>query len=171
MEQAKAIINLRPFESTADLNIKLGQGKKKAGPGGISPRMIEECTEIFAGYGTVDTVLEDCEKIGAGLRKTIASWSAPPAAVSKGKGKEGTPLGDIAEDGALSLRSFAFMKNQKAKDYLTTQPSLVSDSVQLKEYQLLGVNWLNLLYNKELSCILADEMGRNHLPSPAVVVY
>ena len=37
--------------------------------------------------------------------------------------------------------------------------SWCADTVTLKEYQLLGVNWLNLLYRSNLSSILADEMG------------
>lgn len=102
---------------------------------------------MFKGYGSVDNVLEDCERIGASLRANIASWNASNDAQS-------------ADDGAISLLSLGSLKEQK--DYLTSQPSLLSDTVILKEYQLLGVNWLNLLYRSNLSCILADEMGMYH---------
>lgn len=144
-----------------DLTVKLGQGKKKAGPAGISPRLFEECVEIFSGYGAVDSILEECETIGARLRASIASWSISTT-VDKGKGKA-DPLSavpDIVEDGSISLRTTTNMKPEKAKDHLTQQPSLLSPNVQLKAYQLLGVNWLNLLYRNKLSCILADEMGK-----------
>lgn len=164
-EQANTIIGLRPFDSTEDLNVKLGQGKKKAGPAGISSRMFEECTKIFKGYGAVDSILEDCEQIGATLRTAIAAWTTTPSK-GKGKHKENTTSADLAgldevEDGALSLRSIEPLKDQKPKDFLTTQPSLLSSDVVLKEYQLLGVNWLRLLYRSKLSCILADEMGED----------
>jgi len=145
-EQAKIIISLRPFTSGDDIRDKLNQGKKKAGPTGISPRMFEDCTEMFKGYGSVDNVLEDCERIGATLRSTISSWSPSKDAL-------------VAEEGVVSLLSLGPLKNHNAKNYLTTQPKLLSDTVTLKEYQLLGVNWLNLLYRSNLSCILADEMG------------
>lgn len=151
-EQATTIIGLRPFTSREDLNGKLGQGKKKAGPAGISPRLVHDCVEIFRGYGTVDEILERCEEIGADLRSTIASWTS-----SKGKAK--APLQDEVEDGALTLRAIAPAKDHKAKGFLTVQPRLLCDGVQLKDYQLLGVNWLHLLYRRKLSCILADEMG------------
>ncbi|CAA7261624.1 unnamed protein product [Cyclocybe aegerita] len=147
-EQAEVIISLRPFESGDDIRNKLGRGKKKAGPSGISPRMFEDCTEMLKGYGSVDNVLEDCEKIGASLRATISSWSQSNVQSNENK-----------EDGAISLLSLASLKSRNAKNYLTTQPKLLSDTVTLKEYQLLGVNWLNLLYRSNLSCILADEMG------------
>ncbi|TFK54430.1 hypothetical protein OE88DRAFT_1655084 [Heliocybe sulcata] len=166
-EQAAKIAELRPFSSTMDLKTKLNQGKKKAGPAGISPRLFDDCTQIFAGYGAVDSILQDCERIGAQLKAAIASWSGPS---SKGKEREGSsvpsrdssvlPLGeDVVEDGALSLRSFAATSSKKNGPFLSQQPSLLAEKIQLKEYQLLGVNWLALLYRKRLSCILADEMG------------
>jgi SWI/SNF-related matrix-associated actin-dependent regulator of chromatin subfamily A containing DEAD/H box 1 len=149
---------LRPFESVYDLNSKLGQGKKKAGPAGISPRMFEDCIIIFEGYGQVDSILEDCERIGSTLRLAIASWT-------EGKVKDTSvpnqPSVDTLneDEGSVSLLSLSPPKAQKPKDYLTTQPTLLADDVELKEYQLLGVNWLQLLYRRKLSCILADEMG------------
>ncbi|KAF7782591.1 hypothetical protein Agabi119p4_1967 [Agaricus bisporus var. burnettii] len=157
-KQADTVISLRPFESVDDLNVKLGQGKKKAGPAGISPRLFEDCTEIFKGYGAVDSILEECESIGAHLRSTIASWSLP---YDKGKERADPSAGfsDEFQDGSISLRSLSSLRPQKIKDHLTEQPSILSADVRLKEYQLLGVNWLNLLYRNSLSCILADEMG------------
>lgn len=50
-------------------------------------------------------------------------------------------------------------KAEALKGYMSTQPSLLAEGVQLKDYQLLGVNWLALLHRRNLSCILADEMG------------
>jgi SWI/SNF-related matrix-associated actin-dependent regulator 1 of chromatin subfamily A len=46
-----------------------------------------------------------------------------------------------------------------AKGFLRRQPTSLSENVTLKEYQLIGLNWLKLLHSKRLSCILADEMG------------
>ncbi|KAL6305056.1 SNF2 family N-terminal domain-containing protein [Sparassis latifolia] len=158
VEQASKIIELRPFPSASDLKAKLGQGKKRAGPAGISPRMFEDSVAIIEGYGQVDNIVEDCEQIGAELRREIASWTD----TGKGKMKDtssGSLSPNISEDGALSLRATAISADRRPKYYLTSQPSLLSDHLQLKEYQMVGVNWLNLLYRKKLSCILADEMG------------
>lgn len=47
------------------------------------------------------------------------------------------------------------------KMFVTEQPKTLAEGVVLKDYQLLGVNWLNLLYSKDLSCILADDMGES----------
>uniref|UniRef100_W5N5I9 DNA helicase n=1 Tax=Lepisosteus oculatus TaxID=7918 RepID=W5N5I9_LEPOC len=39
------------------------------------------------------------------------------------------------------------------------QPALLNQRMQLKPYQLIGLNWLVLLHKNKLSGILADEMG------------
>ncbi|KIP08428.1 hypothetical protein PHLGIDRAFT_69414 [Phlebiopsis gigantea 11061_1 CR5-6] len=161
VDQAKKIVELRPFETIDDLNMKLGQGRKKAGPAGISPRMFEDCAAIFAGYGAVDNIVKKCEKIAANLRAEIAKWT--DSGDVKGKSREGSIPRDspvvLEADGALSLRSQALFTSGKPDYYISRQPDALSADVQLKDYQMIGINWLNLLYIRKLSCILADEMG------------
>lgn len=160
-EQARKVISLRPFSSVDDVETRLRQGKKKAGPAGISPRMFRDCVEILEGYGTVDQILLDCERIGTDIRRVISAWS------EKGKEKEHkhSSLSASSEldegsggDGALSIVSVS--ANVPAKSLISKAPSVLSEGVQLKDYQLIGLSWLHLLYSKELSCILADEMGK-----------
>jgi SWI/SNF-related matrix-associated actin-dependent regulator 1 of chromatin subfamily A len=123
------------------------------------------------GYADVDRILEKCEHIGAKLRAAIAAWTPPRSGKHKGAtSREGSIAltDDVQEDGALSLRSRSSL-NVGRKNQFLGQPSLLADSVTLKEYQLLGVNWLNLLHSRKLSCILADEMGmRSSLTCSAV---
>jgi SWI/SNF-related matrix-associated actin-dependent regulator of chromatin subfamily A containing DEAD/H box 1 len=152
--QAQTIIDLRPFDSVDDLKEKLGQqGKKKGGtPRGVSSRMFDDCVEIFRGYGAVDDVLAQCERIGGQLNAAIASWTQDTR-----KGKEKAISDGVDENGALSL--IDPVNERTARDFLNEQPKSLSKNVQLKGYQLLGLNWLRLLYKKGRSCILADEMG------------
>jgi SWI/SNF-related matrix-associated actin-dependent regulator 1 of chromatin subfamily A len=163
--QADAIIGLRPFDDVDDFNEKLFQGKKKPGPGGIRNNLFSDCESIFAGYSAVDGVLQNCEDIAVDLKAAIASWgfttspanghsaaSSSLSAKQKGKTVE-------SSDGMLNLHMVDMKLTQKRKDFLSIQPALLADGVNLKDYQLLGVNWLNLLYQRKLSCILADEMG------------
>lgn len=157
-EQAQKIIELRPYSSIADLNTKLNQGKKKAGPSGISPRMFEDCQEILQGYDTVDGILEECEKIGSTLRAAIATWTTEDSP-SKGKRKEASLAPDQIEEDSLSLRALKISNDAASKGFISSQPSVIAEGITLKDYQLLGINWLFLLYRKRHSCILADEMG------------
>lgn len=54
-------------------------------------------------------------------------------------------------------RSTKFQK--KNVKFFNQKPRLLSPQVTLKDYQQAGINWLNLLYQNNMSCILADEMG------------
>ncbi|TCD69809.1 hypothetical protein EIP91_006122 [Steccherinum ochraceum] len=164
--QAQKIIELRPYESTSDLDEKLGQNRKKAGPAGISSRMVEDCQETFKGYAAIDNILAKCESIGAKLKHDINSWTTGPSSVKPSReasaaasSRATSVASDLVDDGALALRSQASLAAKKPAYYISTQPPSLSQSLQLKEYQLLGINWLNLLYRREYSCILADEMG------------
>ena len=175
MEQAAKIVELRPFTSIDDLNERLSQGRKKAGPAGISPRMFEDCTGIFVAYGVVDHILAKCEKQGARLRAEIASWTEHG---NKGKGKvdASSPWGsrsssEDAEDGALNLSTQSTLKAQRPDYFISSQPALLSPNLQLKEYQMLGINWLNLLHKDRISCILADEMGMCYAPSVSAIAF
>ncbi|KRY01595.1 SWI/SNF-related matrix-associated actin-dependent regulator of chromatin subfamily A containing DEAD/H box 1B, partial [Trichinella pseudospiralis] len=47
----------------------------------------------------------------------------------------------------------------KTDDGLIKQPNLISHNLELKPYQLVGLNWLSLIYRQNLGGILADEMG------------
>lgn len=79
----------------------------------------------------------------------------------------GTPRSDGMNDvkvdvGKVSelLRNETDMRKRKIlSQYIQTQPSKLSEGTVLKDYQLLGVNWLNMLWEKKIGCILADEMG------------
>ncbi len=42
---------------------------------------------------------------------------------------------------------------------LIAQPKVLNKSMQLKSYQVFGMNWLIFMQNKGLNSILADEMG------------
>ncbi|KIY73104.1 hypothetical protein CYLTODRAFT_342981 [Cylindrobasidium torrendii FP15055 ss-10] len=155
LEHAQAIVNLRPFRSITELNQKLGQGRKKAGPEGISTRIFDDAVEIMEGYSSVDSVLAGCETIGNELRSIISAWTDPSTTLP------GTANGTATPEGALNLMSLDPLRSQGAKDNLLAQPSLMAEGIHLKDYQLTGLNWLRLLYNKRLSCILADEMGQS----------
>ncbi|CAO1613599.1 unnamed protein product [Parajaminaea phylloscopi] len=43
--------------------------------------------------------------------------------------------------------------------HLKDKPRGMASEVELKDYQLDGVNWLSLRYRNDTSCILADDMG------------
>lgn len=79
----------------------------------------------------------------------------------------GTPRSDGLNDVKVDVKKVTELlrnetdarKKKILSKYIREQPAMLSKGTVLKDYQLLGVNWLNLLFTKKIGCILADEMG------------
>ncbi|GAA5960200.1 hypothetical protein JCM3765_002505 [Sporobolomyces pararoseus] len=162
--QATITMKLRPFASAADFRTKTRKQK------GIGNNMMDTYLDVVTGMGEVDKVLNECEEIGRQLSHTMSIWASGAAASASsastrpgasGDQEVGMDLVAISEE---TIRTQVETSSNPAvreafKDYIRTQPAGVPSTVTLKDYQMLGVNWLNLLYRRGTSCILADEMG------------
>ncbi|WWC60156.1 uncharacterized protein I303_102720 [Kwoniella dejecticola CBS 10117] len=157
-EQAATIIKLRPYDDVDEARHKLTKAR------GVSFKLFEQYTEIMEGYVQIDACLNRCEAIATDVGNTLSVWRGASMAQDS---VIGTPrsdgLNDVKVDVAKVselLRKETDMKKRKIlSSYIQTQPSTLSEGTILKDYQLLGVNWLNLLWSKKIGCILADEMG------------
>lgn len=130
----------------------------------------------------MDRVLTKCEKHGADLSRIMRIWSgastsAPSVAASGDpvpSASTTTSTGSTApaQDGSVHLTELsqtAIEEGTKAdapaevkkafQGFMKVQPDAIPEGIKLKPYQMLGVNWLNLLHSRGISCILADEMG------------
>ncbi|POW05785.1 hypothetical protein PSTT_09515 [Puccinia striiformis] len=158
LDQAKIIVSCRPFINADDMKSKLR--KKK----GVNSGILNHYQDMMKGYFEVDRVLSKCEKHGRDLSSIMDIWanrvqstSSNAASSKKEEEEEGaTDLVNHLTD-AQGLRTEE--EKRAFKDYIYTQPETVPKKITLKSYQMLGINWMNLLYSKGLSCILADEMG------------
>ena len=106
------------------------------------------------------------------MRKMSIDEPKRSADVFKGEDKEGEGKGDGGgEDEGVAItkeRSSEIEARRAAalasarlpiKQYRKTeQPSCIS-SVELRDYQIDGVNFMLQMYHRGMSCILADEMG------------
>jgi SWI/SNF-related matrix-associated actin-dependent regulator 1 of chromatin subfamily A len=157
-EQAAKIVQLRPYNSVDDVRSKLSKTR------GVSFKLFEQYEEIMEGYVQIDACLNRCEGIADDIANTLAVWKG---ASTISNSITGTPRSDGLNDVKVDvdkvselLRNETDMRKRKIlASYLRTQPALLSEGTVLKDYQLLGVNWLNLLYSRKIGCILADEMG------------
>ncbi|KAL9551869.1 hypothetical protein MBANPS3_004051 [Mucor bainieri] len=163
---ADKLIELRPFADEEDLEDKLRQTK------GLSVKYIENCYEMMSGYRAVDQIIKKVEALGVKLRNTINIWEELSNS-SNSNSQQGSPkdIGDMDNEDdqpGMSLTSISLNNSNKAhsiryqdamEGYLTHQPAIVNADMTLKDYQILGVNWMLLLYRKRISGILADEMG------------
>ena len=165
-DQANIIIKHRPYTSVDQLRTKLNKTK------GVSVKLFEQHVEITEGFVQIDSCLNTCDRIAKDISATLSVWSS--ASVSAQDGDKdasvvGTPrpdgmgLNDVKVDVKKVSEMLKLEKDTQKKKvlqgYIQEQPKGLSEGTVLKDYQLLGVNWLNLLYRKRIGCILADEMG------------
>lgn len=133
-------------------------------------KLFDQYEEIMEGYVQIDHCLGECERIAKDVANALAIWRG---ASQQNDSVVGTPrsdgLNDVKVDVAKVSELLRKETDQKKRkilgSYIQTQPALLSEGTILKDYQLLGVNWLNLLWSKKIGCILADEMGKHSFPA------
>lgn len=146
---ADIVVAARPFRSLdqiRDLTMKTGKFAKRVGD-----RIVDATLETLESYDAVDSLISQVEVLGKRISDEIEKWGIIPHA-SNGELElvDGVDINDSALGTTLSEAENSLMREQ---------PKLLAPGVKLKGFQLVGVNWLVLLYEKKLSCILADEMG------------
>ncbi|KAJ8133500.1 hypothetical protein O1611_g122 [Lasiodiplodia mahajangana] len=131
---SKLIISSRPFATVFDAEIvskKESKSKSKAKRVQIGSLFVEKLTSWFAAFHAASEVIKLCEDRGKRLQKAMANWPMD----KNGKPQKGTAL-PVSE-----------------------KPQLMAEDITLKSYQLLGLNWMNLLHSERFSGLLADDMG------------
>mmetsp|Transcript_18446 Transcript_18446/g.24366 ORF Transcript_18446/g.24366 Transcript_18446/m.24366 type:complete len:1067 (+) Transcript_18446:240-3440(+) len=95
-------------------------------------------------------VLEKCTELSTKLRKVIENWQT-----------DGPNEGDCTEENTrINLVDMSTEANNEQQEFVTQEKiSSVCPGLTLKNYQLVGVNWLYVLHNIGLNGVLADEMG------------
>ncbi|KAG1469884.1 hypothetical protein G6F56_003000 [Rhizopus delemar] len=157
----RLIEKLRPFADVNELEEKLRREK------GMSAKYMESYLEMNKGYYAVDQIIKEIERIGGNLKDILNVWKGLESESAE-HSRLSTPIeGEVDEKAGLHLVNIDISKANKSKPqyqdamngYLTEQPKIINKEMIMKDYQLLGINWMLLLYRKNISGILADEMG------------
>jgi SWI/SNF-related matrix-associated actin-dependent regulator 1 of chromatin subfamily A len=175
-EEVRELFEQRPFASLAavrkvhvDLNQSQGEGKKKPRKPRITfgQRLVDSAENMWDAYSTIDSVVKKCENLGKPMVAGMAKWGINIFGASTEDGVEVTSLDDNSD--ASSSRDSGYhtphsdagasnvRKPTRAK--LLKQPSIMNEGIELKDYQVVGLNWLNMLWENKISGILADDMG------------
>jgi SWI/SNF-related matrix-associated actin-dependent regulator 1 of chromatin subfamily A len=176
---AETMISARPFRSLdAARNVSnatvLKSGKKST-KGPIGDKIVETAMQMFSGYEAIDTLVAECELLGKPLAAEMANWGFDVFGASKDGELEMTAFEDDVEsqrDSGIGSPSSAAASTNGDDDIKTLsstrrrgpvtflkKPDFMAEDCMLKDYQVVGLNWLALMYRHKLSCILADEMG------------
>lgn len=173
--EIREILDQRPFASmdavrALHLEAKkpLKDGKKARKPRiTFGDRLVDSAEEMWDAYSTIDSVVKKCEEKGRPMIAGMSRWGIDVFGASTEDGIDATTLDDGSDtsssrdSGYHTPRSDAgtsdVRKNKRAK--LLKQPVIMNKGVELKDYQVVGLNWLNLLWQNKISGILADDMG------------
>ena len=128
---------------------------------------MQNACDMMSGYEAVDDLVKLCSELGKPLTDEMATWGFNVNGAKQSGELEMTSLEDESHDSGIgtptSKASEAGDDEIKAavkrKTKFLGKPASMSDDITLKDYQLVGLNWLSLLYKHKLSCILADDMG------------
>lgn len=180
LEVAEFILSKKPFRSLdAIRNISDAQPLKsgrKSTRKAIGEKVLDVCEQMYRGYEAVDELVEKCDNLGKPIADTMKQWGIDVAAAAKtgeltltsledaphdsGIGTPASSSGVFDEDDDDDIVKPKSLRPQKSKkNTFLKQPANMSTNLVMKDYQLFGLNWLNLLWSKKLSCILADDMG------------
>lgn len=99
----------------------------------LSSQLIENCQCLLEERKVVENLMNQCEKISSKIQDMLTSR-----------------LNANNDDSSL---------NGKQRTAITAKPKSLSNSLQLKPYQLTSLNWLVLMHEQGVNGILADEMG------------
>lgn len=166
-EIATYVLSKRPFNSLHVIrsipaeNVKPTKSKSRAKA--IGDKIVEKCEDMLNGYEAVDSLVKECEEKGRPLATEMKSWGIDIFGVKEGEldlvtlkdsqsnhdSGIGTPLSELNEE----------TPEKKRRTNFISQPSIMNNDKKMKDYQVVGINWLSLLFRNKLSGILADDMG------------
>ncbi|KAI0007480.1 SNF2 family N-terminal domain-containing protein [Xylariaceae sp. FL0662B] len=137
---AKLMVDSRPFKSIAQAEKvsrkDKSKSKAKASKTQVGERIVEKLSSWFQACEAAAAIITECEKRGTELQSDMSTWP-------------------MDKNGGIKAPSDSTLDELP----ITKKPDLMDESIQLKAYQLLGLNWMNLLHSKGYSGILADDMG------------
>jgi SWI/SNF-related matrix-associated actin-dependent regulator of chromatin subfamily A containing DEAD/H box 1 len=94
-------------------------------------RILYKYINALQDFGNVDDIIHHCDSVGTEVKRVMDQWI------------------DI-QNGVLISPTYPIY---------TTQPDIINQDLQLKQYQLTGISWMLMLHEMKLGGILADEMG------------
>lgn len=142
---AEKLVQTRPYHLIAQLEADdMGEEKSKRSGRGMARKphglkIVDRTAVTLRGYDAVDSLVHKCQEFGNIISGEMHKWG----------------INVIGEKGELEATEVLHNNGT----YFTNTPKYFSSDFELKLYQQVGINWLNLLYQNNLSCILADEMG------------
>ncbi|OQE37145.1 hypothetical protein PENCOP_c010G06723 [Penicillium coprophilum] len=178
-ETAQIIITNRPYETLEEVRVVsapvVETVKPKGKRGGKAPKpigdkIVDKCIDMWTGYLAIDALVGEVEELGKPVAEEMKKWGVDTfgkkgdleitnLAPSKSEHDSGIATPASERQSSESDEESDKLVVSKRKSRFISQPSIMADDLVMKDYQVVGINWLALLFEKKLSCILADDMG------------
>ncbi|KFY48231.1 hypothetical protein V495_01509 [Pseudogymnoascus sp. VKM F-4514 (FW-929)] len=170
---AEFFLSKRPFDNLDSArevsNAKETKTGKQSARAPIGDRIVDTSMSMMSGYEAVDALVATCSELGKPLTEEMTRWGFDVNGAAKGGELEMVSLEEDLHDSGLGTPSSKTTSevgdddvrsvSKKGKNKFLKKPEKMASTLVLKDYQLVGLNWLALLYKYKLSCILADDMG------------
>lgn len=174
---AEFFLSKRPFgnlDSAREVsNAKETKSGKQSARAPIGDRIVDTSMSMMSGYEAVDALVATCSELGKPLTEEMTRWGFDVNGAAKGGELEMVSLEEDLHDSGLGTPNSKSTSevgdddvravSKKGKNKFLKKPEKMASTLVLKDYQLVGLNWLALLYKFKLSCILADDMGLGEL--------
>ncbi|KAL4870820.1 hypothetical protein BDV12DRAFT_165298 [Aspergillus spectabilis] len=172
---AEYIITKRPFASLDEVRVipaptseqgTTKTGRKRKAPKPVGSNIVDKCLDMWVGYEAVDSLVAQCETLGKPVASEMKKWGVDIFGKRDGEldlvsmessGSHDSGIGTPASQRSDEDSDGPGSRSRKAR--FISQPGIMAEDLKMKNYQVVGINWLSLLFEKELSCILADDMG------------
>ncbi|CAI7669270.1 unnamed protein product [Penicillium bialowiezense] len=153
-------------------------------PKPIGDKIVDKCIDMWTGFMAIDALLDEVEALGMPVADEMKRWGVdifgknegeleitnialPGASNGANDSKDPKTPKKTEHDSGISTPSGRpspesdeeNLVSSTRKSRLISQPAIMADDLVMKDYQVVGINWLRLLYENNLSCILADDMG------------
>jgi SWI/SNF-related matrix-associated actin-dependent regulator of chromatin subfamily A containing DEAD/H box 1 len=153
-EQLACMIEKRPFDDISKARrVTVGKkpGARKASKVSIGENVVEAVEVFIDAVAAIDNVVGKCDRDAKDIKQQLDTWDIDTFGHSK---RERSQNSDDLPPTPTSISAPRYVRPPIAH-----QPKYMDGHCQMKPFQLVGLNWMSLLYKFNIGCILADEMG------------
>ncbi|KAJ4272295.1 DNA-dependent ATPase fun30 [Fusarium torreyae] len=157
-DQLACMIEKRPFEDIYKAKrVTVGKkpGARKASKVSIGENVVEAVEVFLNAVAAIDNVVAKCEHDAKDIKQQVDTWDIDTFGHDKRERRQNSEndLNDLPPT-PTSISMTKYVRPPIAK-----QPKYMDGHCEMKPFQLVGLNWMSLLYKFNIGCILADEMG------------
>ena len=154
-DNAGVMLKHQPFSSLGEARhvvVTKKASRRKVSKISLGEDVVDAIENYARALDGIDHIVGVCEEQGEAISRATSQWKLDFTGKAKGgeDGKDGPPT-------PTSLSSSSSGQNLALP--ISTEPRFMQGHCSMKPYQIYGLNWMFLLYERDFGGILADDMG------------